>query len=70
MVDDKWKRLRSKLSPTFTSGKLKQMYPLLEEICEVLVKVVGDCVDEEGKEGIVEMKDVMSRFVIVEKDNE
>ncbi|XP_078096281.1 cytochrome P450 3A30-like [Mustelus asterias] len=36
--DDHWKRIRSVLSPTFTSGRLKEMYPIIKHYAENLVK--------------------------------
>ncbi|XP_052023958.1 cytochrome P450 3A11 [Apodemus sylvaticus] len=36
--DEEWKRLRALLSPTFTSGKLKEMFPVMEEYGDILVK--------------------------------
>uniref|UniRef100_G3SB46 Cytochrome P450 3A n=1 Tax=Gorilla gorilla gorilla TaxID=9595 RepID=G3SB46_GORGO len=36
--DEEWKRLRSLLSPTFTSGKLKEMVPLIAQYGDVLVR--------------------------------
>lgn len=37
-MDDQWKRIRTVLSPTFTSGKLKEMFPIIESYGEKLVK--------------------------------
>ncbi|XP_027730664.1 cytochrome P450 3A8-like [Vombatus ursinus] len=36
--DDQWKRIRTVLSPTFTSGKLKEMFPIINQYGDVLVK--------------------------------
>ncbi|XP_074960951.1 cytochrome P450 3A29-like [Phalacrocorax aristotelis] len=36
--DEKWKRIRTVLSPTFTSGKLKEMFPIINHYGEKLVK--------------------------------
>lgn len=55
----KWRFLRSKLSPTFTSGKIKSMF-------ETLLKT-GDILDEtleniSKKEEIIDIKDLAARF--------
>ncbi|KAH0520890.1 Cytochrome P450 3A31, partial [Microtus ochrogaster] len=36
--DEEWKRIRALLSPTFTSGKLKEMFPIIEQYGDTLVK--------------------------------
>ncbi|NWU62075.1 CP3AC protein, partial [Pterocles burchelli] len=36
--DEQWKRIRTVLSPTFTSGKLKEMFPIINHYGEILVK--------------------------------
>ncbi|NXR05718.1 CP3AO protein, partial [Semnornis frantzii] len=44
--DDQWKRLRTVLSPTFTSGKLKEMFPIMKHYGEALVKNVQKRVEK------------------------
>nr|XP_020042948.1 cytochrome P450 3A25-like [Castor canadensis] len=36
--DEVWKRMRTLLSPTFTGGKLKEMFPIIEQYGNTLVK--------------------------------
>ena len=59
LYDEKWKRLRGKLSPTFTSGKLKLMYPLVKEISDELIKVYDEAL---RKTDIVDIKNISTRF--------
>jgi len=56
----RWKMLRSKLSPTFTSGKIKGMFPLVHECVQQLL----ECLREECKKnnGSVEMQDLLLRY--------
>lgn len=60
MLDgNKWKNLRTVLSPTFTSGKIKNMFAILVECGQGL----KDFFDEHAKrEDVVEMKDIVARF--------
>jgi hypothetical protein len=39
---DDWKRVRSISSPTFTSGKMRRMYPMVKECVEELIQVLGE----------------------------
>jgi len=56
----KWRDLRVKLSPTFTSGKLKGMFPVIRDcgkiLDEYLLKNVNDDV------GTFEFRELLSRF--------
>ncbi|XP_059484972.1 cytochrome P450 9e2-like [Neocloeon triangulifer] len=57
--DHKWKEMRSKLSPTFTSGKIKMMTPLMEEVSQNFIAHL-DKISKSGKP--FETKDLVSRF--------
>lgn len=54
--DAKWKNLRTKLTPAFTSGKMKFMFPTIVEVGERL----SECVKE--KSGELEIKELLARY--------
>jgi len=55
----KWKSLRTKLAPSFTSGKLKAMFTTVDEVSEKMVNYLNSVVPEDGSVEI-EMKSIMS----------
>ncbi|XP_036333117.1 cytochrome P450 6a22-like [Rhagoletis pomonella] len=57
----KWRALRQKLSPTFTSGKMKFMYPTITKVAEEFVRVMQEK-QATSAGGIIEMGDLVSRF--------
>ncbi|XP_072453767.1 cytochrome P450 3A4-like [Notamacropus eugenii] len=57
--DDQWKRIRTVLSPTFTSGKLKEMFPIINQYGDVLVKNMWK---EAEKSKPVTMKDIFGAY--------
>ncbi|XP_036027836.1 cytochrome P450 3A11-like [Onychomys torridus] len=59
--DEDWKRMRALLSPTFTSGKLKEMFPIIEEYGDILVKYLRREA-EKGKP--ITMKEVFGAYGI------
>lgn len=59
LVGPRWKNLRSKLSPTFTSGKLRLMVPLMTDINKELTARVSSLSKEQGE---IEMKDLLLRY--------
>lgn len=54
-----WKRMRAKLSPTFTSGKMKLMFNLMQEVAKVLKEHVASLAESKS---IIDAKDLMARF--------
>ncbi|XP_075718204.1 cytochrome P450 3A9-like [Rhinoderma darwinii] len=57
--DEQWKRIRTVLSPTFTSGKLKEMFHIMDHYSNLLVRNIQIYVD---KEEPCEMKDVLGAY--------
>ncbi|KAM6156414.1 cytochrome P450 3A4-like [Erethizon dorsatum] len=57
--DEQWKRLRTLLSPTFTSGKLKEMVPIIEQYGDALSKNLK----REAEKGVpVSMKNIFGAY--------
>jgi cytochrome P450 family 6 len=55
----KWRNLRLKLTPTFTSGKMKMMFQRLVECGQEL----QTCLEKVGETGnVIEIKDILARF--------
>uniref|UniRef100_H0WP86 unspecific monooxygenase n=1 Tax=Otolemur garnettii TaxID=30611 RepID=H0WP86_OTOGA len=57
--DEEWKRIRALLSPTFTSGKLKEMFPIMSQYADVLVRNLRQEADK-GK--TITLKDVFGAY--------
>lgn len=59
MAGTKWRNLRVKLTPTFTSGKMKMMFPTMVKCGEELQEFLKSSAE---KEETVEVKDILARF--------
>ncbi|XP_040446669.1 cytochrome P450 3A29-like [Falco naumanni] len=57
--DETWKRIRTVLSPTFTSGKLKEMFPIINHYGEKLVKNIEKKV---ANDEFVAVKDIFGAY--------
>lgn len=59
LEDDEWRNLRHKITPTFTSGKLKFTFGTVADIANKLVTVIYKETSETGQ---LEVRDILSRF--------
>ncbi|XP_073531745.1 cytochrome P450 3A9-like isoform X2 [Phyllobates terribilis] len=58
-ADEQWKRIRTVLSPTFTSGKLKEMFQIMNHYSNTLVRNIQGYVDKDESCAI---KDVLGAY--------
>ncbi|XP_037947258.1 cytochrome P450 6a9-like isoform X2 [Teleopsis dalmanni] len=56
-----WKFMRTKISPTFTSGKMKFMFPTVISVGQEFVKVFGEMLQQQA---VIEVKELLARFTI------
>lgn len=56
----KWRILRSKLSPAFTSGKMKFMFPTIVKLSERLRECITDMISNDY--AVIEIHEIASRF--------
>ncbi|XP_025875413.2 cytochrome P450 3A12-like isoform X1 [Vulpes vulpes] len=57
--DEEWKRIRTLLSPTFTSGKLKEMFPIIGQYGDMLVRNLRK---EAEKDKAISLKDIFGAY--------
>lgn len=58
MLGKRWRHMRSKITSIFTSKKIKEMFPILKEYAEELVKYLET---KTQMRDCVEMKDMIAR---------
>lgn len=58
---DKWRHIRTKLTPTFTSGKMKYMFPTISTVGNQLTQFVHDSIKQND---VIEVKGVLARFTM------
>ncbi|XP_054154552.1 cytochrome P450 3A11-like [Oppia nitens] len=63
--DDTWKRIRAIASPTFTSGKLRKLYPLIGQCCDDFIGHLDGMVNNQrDSSGRIELKKLMGQLTM------
>ncbi|TGZ51337.1 putative cytochrome P450 6a13, partial [Temnothorax longispinosus] len=60
MSGKKWRNMRVKMTPTFTSGKIKQMFPIVKKCSEILAKYLESKAQMRDS---VQMKDMFASYI-------
>lgn len=58
---DEWRNLRAKVSPTFTSGKMKTMFHMILHVGDELVKHMNSIISTDA-EGAINVREYLARF--------
>ncbi|XP_075166604.1 cytochrome P450 6A1-like [Haematobia irritans] len=58
---DKWRSMRNKLSPIFTSMKMRYIYPTVQKVADTFMDVLSKEVEENP---IVEIRNLLSRYTV------
>lgn len=61
MKGEEWKNMRALISPAFTSGKMKSLYPLMQKCGEQLETCLLNKIEQNP---IVEITDIFARFTM------
>lgn len=59
LSDDRWKNMRNKISPVFTSGKLKMMFGTVSDVTDKMLSVIDDEISLSGQ---IDVKKTMNSF--------
>lgn len=60
-----WKKTRTLMTPTFTSGKIKRMFKLIDSCADDLIELIGEELAEANNTGsLLNMKKVFSYFTM------
>ncbi|XP_060066284.1 cytochrome P450 3A11-like isoform X2 [Ylistrum balloti] len=60
---EQWKHDRSIISPTFSSGKIRKMAPLIQKSCETLIETCRNAM-KSGNDGQVEIKELFGGYTM------
>lgn len=60
ITGEPWKRLRAKLTPTFTSGKMKYMFTTVTDVGQRFAATITELLHGQGT--VLEMRDLCARF--------
>lgn len=62
LESERWRKLRSKLTSSYTSGKTKIMFPIMAQVAEHFREVLVKRIDQTT--GPLEMKELLGRFTV------
>ncbi|XP_005184395.4 probable cytochrome P450 6a14 [Musca domestica] len=59
---EQWRAMRTKLTPVFTSARMKYMFPTVVKVGENFARTVGEMLEEGSGTQILEIRDLCARF--------